>query len=195
MMLAAWVHNIDPFIFKFTDSFGPRWYGMAYAAGFVVGYVVLRWLAKRNASLIPVQRVGDSIVLIALGVVVGGRVGYAVFYQPALFWTFSDSLPWWGLLDLTQGGMASHGGMLGVIAAAMFIARGWVDETGQRVGRAPLLHVLDLLCLLAPFGLFFGRIANFVNGMSLNVMVLSTFDSSANNTCNGMPFTRSILST
>ena len=79
MMLAAWVHNIDPFIFKFTDSFGPRWYGMAYAAGFIVGYVVLRWLARRNAALIPVQRVGDSLVPTALGFVGRGSGRSAVF--------------------------------------------------------------------------------------------------------------------
>ncbi len=171
MMLAAWVHDIDPFIFKITDTFGPRWYGMAYAAGFVVGYLVLRWLARRNAALVPVERVGDAIVYLALGVVVGGRVGYAVFYQPSLLWTFTDSMPWWNLLNLAHGGMARHGGMIGTIVAAWFIARGWTDESGTRIGRAPLLHVLDLVCLLAPFGLFFGRIANFINGELLGKVV------------------------
>ena len=171
MTLAAWVHNIDPFLVRFTDTFALRWYGMSYLAGFALGYVLLRWMAKRGSARIPVHRVADSIFIIALGVIVGGRLGYAVFYRPDLFWSFSRSLPWWDLLDLSEGGMASHGGMIGIGIAAWLVSRGFKDDTGVRRGRTPVLHVLDLLCLLGPIGLFFGRIANFINGELLGRIV------------------------
>jgi len=174
MELGAWVHDIDPWLVRFPDWSplpGIRWYGASYALGFLAGFLVLRWLAKRGAILIPKERVGDMVIMIAFGAVIGGRLGYAAFYQPALFWTFEPSLPWWGLLDLSSGGMASHGGMIGIILAAWLVSRGFKDEEGVRRGRCPVMHVLDASVLAGPIGVLFGRLANFINGELLGRIV------------------------
>lgn len=146
----AWVHSIDPY------ALGPvRWYGLAYVAGFIVGYLLIRRVLARGATGISVARAGDLVAALAIGAVVGGRFGYIIFYQPSLLWTLSDEVPFWNALAINKGGMASHGGMIGVIAAAWWFAR--------RHG-ASFLHVADLAAFAAPLGLFFGRVANFVNG-------------------------------
>lgn len=145
-----WVHSIDPY------AIGPvRWYGLAYLAGFMVAYFLIRRVLARNESSIPHARAGDLVAALAIGAVVGGRLGYIVFYQPSLLWTFSDELPFWNAIAINRGGMASHGGMIGVILAGWWFAR--------RHG-ASFLHVTDLAAFAAPLGLFFGRVANFVNG-------------------------------
>lgn len=146
----AWVHSLDPY------ALGPiRWYGLAYIAGFVVGYLLLRRVLQRGASSLGPQKAGDLAAALAIGAVVGGRFGYIAFYQPSLLWTFSDELPFWDALAINRGGMASHGGMIGVVVAAFIFARR---------NRVPFLHVADLAAFAAPLGLFFGRMANFVNG-------------------------------
>ncbi|MBX3380046.1 MAG: prolipoprotein diacylglyceryl transferase [Phycisphaeraceae bacterium] len=162
--LASWLHDLSPFAIKFSDGFGLRWYGLSYAAGFVVAYLLMRSLAVRGLILIPKDRIADAMTWLILGVVVGGRLGYALFYDPELFTTFSSSFPWWGMLALNKGGMASHGGIVGVIIASWWISRGFRDEDGHVVGKCSMLHVLDVMAVAAPPGLFFGRIANFVNG-------------------------------
>jgi phosphatidylglycerol:prolipoprotein diacylglycerol transferase len=171
MTLAAWLHDLSPFVFRISGSFGLRWYGLAYAIGFVIGYFILRALAKRRLVLIPPERVLDALMLIVAGVVVGGRLGYVLLYEPSLLWSFSPDLPWWGVLQLQRGGMASHGGMVGVIVACWWISRGWKNNQGQIEDRCPLLHVLDAMVLAAPPGLMLGRIANFINGELLGRIV------------------------
>jgi phosphatidylglycerol:prolipoprotein diacylglycerol transferase len=164
MLLGAWVHDWSPFAIRISHDFGLRWYGLSYAVGFLVGWMMLRWLAKRGAILIPADRVGDAILYAVAGVVVGGRLGYVLVYEPKLLTTFTNHVPWWGLLAINQGGMASHGGMAGVITAAFLIARGFKGPDGVRRGKSPVLHVLDALAIITPPGLMLGRIANFVNG-------------------------------
>jgi phosphatidylglycerol---prolipoprotein diacylglyceryl transferase len=171
MTLAAWLHDLDPFLIRFTPTFGVRWYGLSYVAGFLIAFGLLRWLAGRGAVLIPKERAADTVIFTAIAIVAGGRLGYALFYKPALFWTFEPSFPWWALVDLTQGGMASHGGIAGAILAAWRISRGWKTPDGQTIGRAPFLHIADAFALLAPAGLFLGRIANFVNGELLGRII------------------------
>jgi phosphatidylglycerol:prolipoprotein diacylglycerol transferase len=162
-MLAAWFHNLSPFALRISGDFGLRWYGLSYAMGFLVGWLLLRWLGRRGAVAIKPERAGDAILYAVVGVVVGGRLGYALVYEPSLFWTFSADPPWWGLLAINHGGMASHGGMVGVIIASAVIARKLADpEPGRKVGS--VLRVLDALALITPPGLFLGRMANFVNG-------------------------------
>lgn len=163
-MLGAWLHDLSPFAIRFTSDFGLRWYGLSYAAGFLVAWLLLRFLGKRGASLIPPDRAGDAILYAVAGVVIGGRMGYCLFYEPRLFWTFDNQPPWWGLLAINRGGMSSHGGMIGVIIAAACVARGFKTPTGERQGRAPVLHVLDMFALITPPGLLFGRVANLING-------------------------------
>lgn len=162
MQDAAWLHTLDPFVFRFTPNFGVRWYGLAYLAGFLIGWWLLRIMAKRRWILLTPDQVADSILALVLGVFVGGRVGYALFYQPSLFITFTAAPPWWGMLAINHGGMSSHGGMAGVILACLWVAR--------RAG-VPALHVMDIVALVAPVGLFFGRVANFINGELLGAVV------------------------
>jgi phosphatidylglycerol---prolipoprotein diacylglyceryl transferase len=171
LSLAAWFHDLSPFAIRFTETFGIRWYGLSYALGFLIGWLVLRWLAKVGFTPIPRARIGDVILIWVVGVIVGGRLGYVLVYQPALLWKFEPGFPWWQVLALNQGGMASHGGVLGVIIASFLVARGFRDEQGVRRGRVPVRHVLDLSALAVPFGLLLGRLANFVNGELLGAVV------------------------
>lgn len=163
-MWPAWLHDLDPVIWRISGDFALRWYGLSYAVGFLLAWLVLRQLASRGALCIPRDRVADAVLIVAFGVVVGGRLGYILFYQPSLLVNFSGSFPFWGVLAINKGGMASHGGMLGVIAASWFVARGFKDAGGERLGAVPTLHIVDAMALVAPLGVFLGRCANFVNG-------------------------------
>lgn len=160
----AWVHDLSPYALRFTESLGVRWYGLAYAMGFLLAYLVLRFLARRRLVLVPAHRCGDVMLAVIVGVVVGGRLGYVLLYEPSLLWDFSGSPPWWGVLAIQRGGMSSHGGIIGVVVAAWWVSRGWKLPDGSVEGRCPPLHVMDVFALLAPLGLFLGRLANFING-------------------------------
>lgn len=156
MVLAeSYVHTLDPFAVEFTPGVGIRWYGLAYLAGFLIGWLLLKWLAAtRRVELKPTQ-VGDFLTWLILGVLLGGRLGEVFFYQPDLLWTFEASFPFWGVLAIHKGGMASHGGMIGVALAAFLYAR--------KIG-IPGWHALDVTAVLAAPGLGLGRLANFING-------------------------------
>lgn len=169
MTLAAWLHDLDPFLFRISGDFGIRWYGLSYALGFFLAYLLLRWMSRRGMTLIPVHRVGDVVIAGALGGVIGGRLGYVIAYQPSLFGQFTPSFPWWGVLDLMHGGMASHGGFIGAVIAAWHISRRY--GPAERGGRMPMLHVTDTMALVTPTGLMLGRLANFVNGELLGRIV------------------------
>ena len=171
MTLASWFHNLSPFAVRFGQDVGIRWYGLAYLAGFAAAYLVMRWMAKRGLSLIPAERVGDVMLWLIGGTLVGGRLGYVLVYDRSLFFSWQSAAPWWGLLAINQGGMASHGGMVGLALAAWRVGRGFKDERGVVIGRAPFLHVLDVIALVSPAGIFFGRLANFVNGELLGAIV------------------------
>ncbi|MEM9165936.1 MAG: prolipoprotein diacylglyceryl transferase [Planctomycetota bacterium] len=168
--LAAWLHDLDPYLVRFSANLGIGWYGLSYIAGFAIGWLLLRWLAKRGAVLLPSDRALDAVMIAAAGVFVGGRLGYVAFYQPSLLWTFTADPPFWGLLATNRGGMASHGGMLGVLVAGIWIAR-MIRRARPQLPRVPLLHVADMLVLIAPPGLFLGRLANFINGELLGKVV------------------------
>ena len=159
---ASWLHTIDPFVFQFGPGVGVRWYGVAYLAGFAFAWWLLRALARRRLILLTPEQAGDAMLALVVGVFVGGRVGYVLFYQPSLLFEFTSTLPWWSLLAINKGGMSSHGGMIGVVLASLWIAR----RT-----KTPPLHVMDLVVFSAPAGLFFGRLANFVNGELLGRIV------------------------
>ncbi len=169
----AWLHTLDSVVV----SLGPvkiRWYGLAYVLGFVLGAMLIRFLARRGATPIPADRALDVVMWLVAGVLIGGRLGYALFYRPSLFIGFTADFPFWDLLALHKGGMASHGGMIGVCIAAWRIRRGWASEaadTAEPVGRAPWLHVTDIIALIATPGLALGRLANFINGELLGKIV------------------------
>jgi phosphatidylglycerol:prolipoprotein diacylglycerol transferase len=152
---AHWVHNIDPYAIRLWGDFGIRWYGISYLVGIAWGWWMLKRWAKAGRLPMTADAVGDFIVTIAMGMVIGGRLGYAAFYEPSLFVTCSSSLPWWKLLAVHQGGMASHGGIIGIAAATWWYAR------RRNLDMAVLG---DALAAVSPFGIACGRVANFVNG-------------------------------
>lgn len=171
VVLGAWLHDLDPYVFRISGDFGPRWYAVSYLLSFVLGWWLLRWLAGRGVCLVPRANLIDAAITIVVGIMVGGRIGYVLAYEPALLTEFTSTPPWWGLLAIHRGGMASHGGMVGVIVACWFVSRGFRQEDGTRKGRCPWTHVLDMLAMVAPVGLCLGRLANFINGELLGRVV------------------------
>ena len=152
----TYFHQMDPFIIQLTGHFGIRWYSMAYIMGFVAGYYIIHnWLIKTRCSPLSKNNLMDQITWTVVGVLLGGRLGYAAFYSPELFTGFDGSFPFWELLKVHQGGMASHGGILGLIAATVLFAR---------KNKLPPYHCLDITALVAGVGLCLGRVANFING-------------------------------
>jgi phosphatidylglycerol:prolipoprotein diacylglycerol transferase len=150
-MFAYYLHDLSPFLFEFREGMGLRWYGLAYVMAFLCGYWLYRSLSRRGLAEIPPDKVGDFITWGAVfGVLVGGRVGYILFYDFGAF--LQNPLL---LFKVWDGGMSSHGGMIGLILFTLYYARrhhySW---TG----------IGDNLCVVAPVGLFFGRVANFING-------------------------------
>lgn len=152
---AAYLHRIDPFAVHFSGELGIRWYGISYAMGFLAAYFFIWWMARRDRSLLTPRQVGDFVMAGVVGTMLGGRLGYCVLYQPDLLIDFSSSFPFWGVLALWKGGMASHGGILGIILACLWY--------GRRHGIS-VLHLLDLTVIGGTIGIFFGRVANFING-------------------------------
>ncbi|HEV3409402.1 MAG TPA: prolipoprotein diacylglyceryl transferase [Chthoniobacterales bacterium] len=148
--LAYYLHNLDPFIFRISENVGPRWYGLAYVLAFLCGYLLLVWLAKRGYADIPQQQVSDFITWAALfGVMVGGRLGYVLFYKPEML---REPL---SILRVWEGGMSAHGGIIGLVLFTLYYSRRH---------KLPWTNLGDNLCVTAPIGLFFGRCANFING-------------------------------
>jgi phosphatidylglycerol:prolipoprotein diacylglycerol transferase len=155
MLAQSIVHSADPFLVQFSPTLGIRWYGVAYLAGFVAAWLMIHWLAKRKVIPLAPAQVGDFMTACVLGVVVGGRLGHVLLYDPHLLWSFHSDFPFWGLLELHRGGMSSHGGMVGVFLAMLWLSRKFFIQ---------FLALCDVVCLGAAPGLMFGRLANWVNG-------------------------------
>ena len=149
-MFAYYLHNLDPFIFRITGNVGPRWYGMAYVLAFVFAWLLLRVLSRRGYLDLPESALGDFVTWVAFfGVMVGGRLGYVLFYKPEMLRNPISILRVW------EGGMASHGGIIGVVIFTLIYSRRH---------KLPWTNPGDNLCVVAPIGLFLGRCANFING-------------------------------
>ncbi len=127
-----------------------RYYALAYIFGLVAGWRLLRGLARRGPAVASPEQVDDYLTWATLGVVLGGRLGYVLFYQPGRFMAAPMEI-----FAVWQGGMSFHGGMLGVALATIWFCR------RQNI---PLLAFGDRVAVVTPIGLGFGRIANFVNG-------------------------------
>ncbi|MGG5887389.1 prolipoprotein diacylglyceryl transferase [Falsiroseomonas sp. HC035] len=140
---------IDPVLIE-IGPFALRWYALAYIGGIVLGWM----LARRLVALAPVaasrEQVDDFVTWATLGIILGGRLGYVLFYRPDHYVTAP-----WEALYVWQGGMSFHGGMLGVVVAALWFCR----RQGLRA-----LRFGDRVAPVVPIGLGLGRIANFVNG-------------------------------
>jgi phosphatidylglycerol---prolipoprotein diacylglyceryl transferase len=149
-MFGFYLHDLDPIIFRLWDNVGPRWYGMAYVLAFICAYVLLRQLSKRDYLELPVARVADFVTWAALfGVMLGGRLGYVFFYRPEML---REPL---SILRVWEGGMSSHGGIIGLFLFTLYYARRH---------KVSWTNVGDNVVVAAPIGLFFGRCANFING-------------------------------
>ena len=156
-LLAIYIHHLDPIIVKLpVEHLALRWYGLAYVAGFVLGYWVLLQLSKRHLYCVEPHKLGDFITLVCLvGVIMGGRLGEFFFY-----WLPAHGLqglcddPLW-VLRVWEGGMASHGGIAAVLLVSIIYA--WRRHLS-------IPGVCDGLAIVCPIGLFFGRVANFING-------------------------------
>lgn len=145
-----WVHDLSPFLIEFSEGIGIRYYGLAYLAAFATAFGLLSYYHRRKRSPLDNDQLSTSFFAIIIGVLAGGRIGYFLFYDFAAF--RADPLV---LFRVWEGGMASHGGFIGVAIAILWIAR---------TQRVPVLRLADLLVTVAPPGIFFGRIANFING-------------------------------
>jgi phosphatidylglycerol:prolipoprotein diacylglycerol transferase len=145
-------------------SIGPldiRWYALAYVAGIVLGWWYAARLIKTDRLWAPgkapitTQQLDDLVLWITLGIILGGRLGYALFYQPHLYGQLFMGPDNLALFRLWDGGMSFHGGLLGcTLAVVIFALR----------SKVRILSVGDIALAAAPFGLMFGRIANFING-------------------------------
>ncbi len=130
--------------------FGIRWSALAYIASLVIGWQLMRRLAARPPAVATPVQVDDFLTWATLGVVLGGRLGYVLFYQPAVYLAHPAQI-----FAVWEGGMSFHGGMLGVAVAIVVFCRR---------NRIRLLGFADRIAVCAPIGLGLGRIANFING-------------------------------
>ncbi|MFH0822891.1 MAG: prolipoprotein diacylglyceryl transferase [Pseudomonadota bacterium] len=150
-MISAWLTYplIDPVIFRL----GPlefRWYGFMYLVGFVVAFFVIRSELRRKGGPIAVEEAEDLLFYLIVGLLVGARLGYVLFYNLPVY----ISVPW-EVFAFWHGGMSFHGGLIGMLAAGALYCR-------RR--RVPFLELADIGALAAPIGLMLGRIGNFING-------------------------------
>ena len=140
---------IDPIALQ-IGPFALRWYALAYVTGIVAAWRYMLFLGRRPPERATARDIDDFVVWATLAIVLGGRLGYVLFYRPGYY--LDNPLE---ALALWRGGMSFHGGLLGVLAATILFAR------KRRIG---LLAFGDILACAAPIGLFLGRIANFING-------------------------------
>jgi phosphatidylglycerol:prolipoprotein diacylglycerol transferase len=141
--------NFDPVIVQ-IGPFGIRWYALAYIVGLVLGWRLMRRLVQLPPVVASKLQVDDFLTWATLGVVLGGRLGYVLFYQPSVYLAHPLAI-----LEVWHGGMSFHGGAIGVAVATSWFC--------QRNG-IPLLAFADRVAVCTPIGLGLGRIANFING-------------------------------
>ena len=147
--LAIMFPSIDPVIFQ-IGPFAIRWYAVAYIVGLFAGIWYARWMVKYPPRLMTAAQVDDFLLWVLGGVVLGGRLGYVLFYKPSEY--LADPV---SIFKTWEGGMSFHGGLLGVTLAIILYARHIkIDKW----------YVADLVACAAPIGLLLGRLANFVNG-------------------------------
>ncbi len=150
MHMAITIQQINPVAFSVL-GLDIRWYALAYVAAFIVGYFLFKYLMRRPGSCLEIsnKKMDDLLTAVILGVIFGGRLGYVLFYNLGYF--IAHPLE---IFAVWNGGMSFHGGLIGVIIAVFWF--------GGR-NKINSWRILDLMSVVAPIGLFFGRIANFVN--------------------------------
>ncbi|WGW04223.1 prolipoprotein diacylglyceryl transferase [Tropicibacter oceani] len=150
--------DLSPELFSislFGMEFALRWYALAYIAGILIGWRIALWAVRRpqlwrnNTAPMTASEIEDLLTSAILGIIIGGRLGYVLFYQPAYYLAHPLEIPM-----VWTGGMSFHGGLLGVMAAVLHFC--WRSK-------APLASTADIVALAAPTGLLLGRLANFIN--------------------------------
>ena len=140
------INNFDPVAFQIM-SFEIRWYSLAYILGIVIGWILCKKIFIKNSDIN--EKFDDYIAYLIIGIILGGRIGYIIFYN---FSYYLDNI--FDIFKIWQGGMSFHGGLLGVIVSSYIFAK----KNNQN-----LFFYLDQVSLVAPVGIFFGRLANFIN--------------------------------
>ena len=140
------INNFDPVAFQIL-SFEIRWYSLAYILGIVIGWSLCKKIFIKNSEIN--EKFDDYITYLIIGIILGGRLGYVIFYNFSYY--LDNALD---ILKIWQGGMSFHGGLLGVIISSFLFAR--------KNNQNPFSY-LDQVSLVAPIGIFFGRLANFIN--------------------------------
>lgn len=156
--LAIMFPDISPVIFQIdlgSFSFALRWYALAYIAGFLLGWWIIQSLMKRPALWpadtppLPAAKVEGLLTYVIIGVILGGRLGFVLFYQTSYYMAYPA-----GILRIWEGGMSFHGGFAGVVVAGLVYCRRHA---------VPPLQLADSMALVAPIGIGLGRVANFIN--------------------------------
>tara|TARA_B100001057_G_scaffold496009_1_gene596373 strand:- start:1331 stop:2113 length:783 start_codon:yes stop_codon:yes gene_type:complete len=140
------INNFDPVAFEIF-SFDIRWYSLAYISGILAGWMLCKKIFIKDIRVN--EKFDDYITYLIIGIIVGGRIGYAAFYNPNYYYN--------NLLDIFkiwEGGMSFHGGLIGIIIVSIIFARKNKEDS---------FLYMDLVALVAPIGIFFGRLANFFN--------------------------------
>jgi phosphatidylglycerol:prolipoprotein diacylglycerol transferase len=140
------INNFDSVAFQIM-SFEIRWYSLAYILGIVIGWTLCKKVFIKNSDIN--EKFDDYITYLIIGIILGGRLGYVIFYN---FSYYSENIL--DIFKIWQGGMSFHGGLLGVIASSYIFAK----KNNQNI-----FSYLDQVSLVAPIGIFFGRLANFIN--------------------------------
>ena len=140
--------SIDPVIFSF-GIIQIRWYGLAYIVGFLLGIYLIKLINKNTLNKIPNKIIDDFFIWSIIGVIVGGRIGYILFYQTSLI--FSNPFIFF---YIWKGGMSFHGGLIGIIISIFVFSK---------KKSISFYYLSDLVSIVAPIGLFLGRLANFIN--------------------------------
>ena len=153
MRILMYIHDLNPVLINF-GFFEIRWYSLAYISGILIGW----WLAKKiiifrirnKADFFDIKLFDDLISYIIISIILGGRIGYVIFYN--LSYYLNNPID---ILKIWEGGMSFHGAMVGVIIGTYFFS--------QKI-KINTFFFLDIIACVAPIGIFFGRVANFING-------------------------------
>ena len=140
------INNFDPVAFQIM-SFEIRWYSLAYILGIIIGWIICKKILIKNPDIN--QKFDDYITFLIIGIIIGGRLGYVLFYNFSYY--INNILD---IFKIWQGGMSFHGGLVGIIIASILFAKKNNQDT---------FIYTDLVALVAPIGIFFGRLANFIN--------------------------------
>ena len=140
------INNFDPVAFQIM-SFEIRWYSLAYILGIIFGWLLCKKIFIQKSDIS--EKFDDFVTYLIIGIIIGGRLGYVIFYN---FNYYSNNII--DIFKLWQGGMSFHGGLIGVIISSI-----WYSKKNNQNS----FLYLDIISLVAPIGIFFGRIANFIN--------------------------------